>query len=507
MSIEELSKKNTKRVIIFLIVCFSSFVPLTIGGILLDETNNVVVGTILLILAGIIFVGSIVWVSIVCGKLNSQINRIKLQYNIDMINKREGKNIFKTTTDEEVEFFEEYFTVNGRVLNYNEFTFASGFNMMTLEMTASITFFNDNDIPLIIPLDLDLIDEIENKNIKLINKDELDFYLSNVEIAFKQAKKALALHPTVFLLMEFKKNKEDAKKFGKRNFIASLIYIGFFVLFLGFNILLGWLGGSEQGIEISNKMGMDIIVKVVFTVILILLMVIKSNKFHIISKASIALYLILYWLGIFYFPGKVNVIIEIIFTTLFFAIGFNELYRVKDKVNEVTGKKEEFNRFLGIGAFSFLFLTFNMLEFTFVDDGIAFLIGIIIAGILTIVTVVAIIIYMSKHKDLEKKQKTNIWVTGIICPLVFGFFLSSVYITNLNYALDSSEPVINYYEIIELEKGDDDSNDTAIIIIDGKEVDISISAEEYFKLEVGDTLKVYYSKGAFNLPYYYHIPE
>ena len=40
--------------------------------------------------------------------------------------------------------------------------------------------------------------------------------------------------------------------------------------------------------------------------------------------------------------------------------------------------------------------------------------------------------------------------------------------------------------------------------IDGKEVEISISNEEYHILKVGDQLEVYYSNGAFNMPYYYH---
>ena len=70
MTLEELQKKNNKMVIIFLIGFFSSFIPFIPGAILLDETDNVVLGTILLILAGVIFVGSIVWIAIVSGGLN-----------------------------------------------------------------------------------------------------------------------------------------------------------------------------------------------------------------------------------------------------------------------------------------------------------------------------------------------------------------------------------------------------------------------------------------------------
>ena len=507
MSINELNKKNTRMVIIFCVAFFLSFIPFTIGAILLDETSDNIFGIILIILGGVIFIGSIVWVLLVSRKLMKQINQLRVEHNRGMLSKREFKNIFKTTTDEEVEFLEEYFTVNGEVFNYSDFNFAAGFNSIKLEIEASITIFNDSSVtPLIIPLDLDLIEEIENKKIKLVNKEELDFYIDNFDVAYKQTKKLLSFHPVPFLVMEFIKNKEDGKKFGKRNLIRFLISTGLFVLFLAFNILIMWLGGSETGVDFSNKIDMDIIVKVIFSIILILLIFVKSSKFHIISKASIALYLVLYWLGIFYFPGKLNVVVEMIFAILFFAIGFNELYRNKDKVNEKTGKKEEFNRFFGIGGFSSVLLAFNALNFTLVDEGLPFLIGIIIAGIMTIITIVGIILYMSKHKDLEKKQKISIWTAGILCPLVFGFLLSSVFIINLNYALDFNEPEITYYEVIELEKGDEES-DKAVIVIDGKEVEISISVEEYYDLAVGDMLKVHYNKGAFNMPYFYHIPE
>ena len=505
MTLEELQKKNNKMVIIFLIGFFSSFVPFIPGAILVDEGNNVVLGIILLVLAGILFVGSIVCIAIVSGGLNKKMNQMRIDHNRQMLSKREFKNVFTTTTLEEVEFFEEYFTVNGKVLNYCNYDFAAGFNCMTLEMTASITFFNDSgDTPLIIPLDLDLIEEIEKKNINLINKEELDFYINNFDVAYKQAKRALAIQPALFMLMEFKKNKVDAKKFGKRNLIASLFYIGSFVLFLGINILLMWLGQSKEGIEFSNKIGMDIIIKVIFTVILLLMIFVKSTRYHIVSKTSIDLYLILYWVGIFYFPGKVNVILMLIFAFLLLAIGLNELYRNKGKIDEKTGKKEEMNRFIGISMFLFLLLMFNVMEFTYVDDGLPYLVAIIIAGVITIITIICIIIYLSKHKGLEKKKITEIWLCGIIFPLIFGWILCSLTIVNLNYALDPHEPIIKYYEIIELEKGDNNSSDKAIIIIDDKEVEISISAEEYHKLEVGEELEVYYSNGAFNMPYYYH---
>ena len=55
--------------------------------------------------------------------------------------------------------------------------------------------------------------------------------------------------------------------------------------------------------------------------------------------------------------------------------------------------------------------------------------------------------------------------------ILIGYYFSIVTVNNLNFALDNSEPIINKYEIIELENGDDNENDSAKVIINGVEYD------------------------------------
>ena len=91
--------------------------------------------------------------------------------------------------------------------------------------------------------------------------------------------------------------------------------------------------------------------------------------------------------------------------------------------------------------------------------------------------------------------------------LFAGYYFSLVTVNNLNFALDNSEPIINSYEILELENGDDNENDSAKVIINGVEYEISISDYEYETLKVGDMLEVYYYEGTFGLSYYIHYSE
>lgn len=506
MDLADLIKRRNKYLIIYLILAFIvTFIPVIFGAVILDSKPNDAFGIILVILGGLIFVSSTVWLCVACGKINKKINRMKCQSDAEKIKLKTGNRIFKTTNDEVIEFNDDFFMINDQLNYYNNYSCIASFRMVKDLLIPCIVMGTEDSEPYIIDLDGDLLDVLEESKLEVLNKEELDFYINNIEVALKQANKQYVFSPRPFMVMEFKKNKEDAKKFSKRTIIYIISSIILFLFVIGINVLLIWLGDSKEGIEFSNKIGMDLIIKIVFSIILIALIFVKSEGYSIYTKIAIGLYLIVYWLGRISFNERINLLIDYIFMIGFAICGLYESYRSWKKEGNF---KKFYNRYYGITVFLGLMQMFvAFFDFAFVNDGMPWLIALYITLFILLVSIVFIIIYIKKHSEQTKKQKIISVILTIFWTFLIGYYVSIISVINLNYAIDNSLPIINSYEIIELENGDDNESDSAKVMIDGKEISISISDEEYHKLSVGDEIEVYYHKGAFGLAYYIHYSE
>ena len=269
---EKLIKKRNKYLIIYLLVAFvGTFIPLIPGAFLLDADSNSIFGIILMILSGVILISSTVIYCLIGPKLTRQINEEKAKRDLVKLQTKTGNRIYKTLNGEEIEFGSDFFTVDGKIDYYDKYSCIAYFRFDKKVLIPCIVLGINDEEPFIIDLDGDLLDILEESNINILNKDELDFYLNNINDAIKQVNKTYTFNPQPYILMEFKKNKADAKKFRNRNLIYILFSIGFFVLSIAFYVLILWLGDSKEGIEFSDKIGMDIIIKIIFSIVLILL--------------------------------------------------------------------------------------------------------------------------------------------------------------------------------------------------------------------------------------------
>ena len=147
---------------------------------------------------------------------------------------------------------------------------------------------------------------------------------------------------------------------------------------------------------------------------------------------------------------------------------------------------------------------FTAFDLTFKEEGKPWLVALYIDIFLFLIALCFIVYYLKKNKDKPKKEKGLFIGVSVFWAIVGGYYLAIISLINLNYSLDKSIPIVNSYEIIELENGDDSEGDKATIIIDGTEYRITISDEEYHELSVGDMLEVYYYEGAFKIGYFIH---
>lgn len=503
---EELIKKSNKYLIIYLLVgIVGSFVPLIPGAFLLDADSNSIFGIILMILSGVILISSTVIYSLVGPKLTRQINEERAKRDLVKLQTKTGNRIYKTLNGEEIEFGSDFFTVDGKIDYYDKYSCLAYFRLDKKVLIPCIILGISDEEPFVLDLDGDLLDILEEANINILNKDELEFYINNITEAIKQVNKTYSFNPQPYILMEFKKNKADVKKFRNRNLIYILFSIGFFVLSIAFYVLILWLGDTKDGIEFSNKIGMDIIIKIIFSIVLILLIFVKSGKYSIYSKVITGLYVIIFWLSRILLDTRANLLIDYIFMIVFILVGAFELFK---KYKQEKSHKDSFNRYFGIAIFMALPQMFTaFLDFTFVNEGLPWLYALFGDLFIVAVFVLLSILYLRKQNNKTKKQKVGL-IAGVMTAVLFiGYYFSIITVSNLNFALDNSDPIINKYEIIELENGDDNDNDSAKVIINGVEYEISISDYEYETLKVGDMLEVYYYEGAFGLSYYIHYSE
>lgn len=503
---EELIKKSNKYLIIYLLVAFvGTFIPLIPGAFLLDADSTSIIGIILMILSGVILISSTVIYCLIGPKLTRQINEERAKRDLLKLQTKTGNRIYKTLNGEEIEFGSDFFTVDGKMHYYDKYSCLGYFRFDEKQLIPCIILGISDEEPFVIDLDGDLLDILEEANINILNKDELEFYINNIKEALKQVSKAYSFNHQPYISMEFKKNKADAKKFRNRNLIYILFSIGFFVLSIAFYVLILWLGDSKEGIEFSNKIGMDIIIKIIFSIVLILLIFVKSSKYSIYSKVITGLYVIIFWLSRILLDTRANLLIDYIFMIVFMLLGAFELYK---KYKQEKSHKDSFNRYFGIAIFMALPQMFTaFLDFTFVNEGLPWLYALFGDLFIVAVFVLLLILYLRKQKEKTKKQKVGL-IAGVMTAVLFiGYYFSIITVSNLNFALDNSEPIINSYEILELENGDDNENDSAKVIINGVEYEISISDYEYETLKVGDMLEVYYYEGAFGLSYYIHYSE
>ena len=173
---------------------------------------------------------------------------------------------------------------------------------------------------------------------------------------------------------------------------------------------------------------------------------------------------------------------------------------------DVENKKFNFNtpthaRFLVLGCVVLLMVVLGAMSFTMLDDNSFLLETLIFVVITLIVGLIIIIKNINKNKTQTKFKKVGKITVSVICLIMGGFLFGYFGLLGANYAFDTSKPEVVNRAIINLYLGDDNSSSKATVIIDGKEIKVSISDAEYYSYKVGDNITLYKFKGAFNKAY------
>lgn len=497
----ELQKKYGVYVLLFLSSYLVLIVLLILGGMFLSK-GITFLGAFLLCLAALCFIVPLIAFIFATRKYKPLIYEAITKEIREKLTNIDGKKIFMSEDNKEIEFEEGSFRYGNRSFRYEDFLFLitaqNKAKLLSNIVELELLMFS-GELAICVPLNGDLLSEIKRDNINLTNEADLQYLIDNTHVAVKQLMRRAAFQTIQTKTpLSFAKNEEE-KKIAKRANAKQIIFGTIILLIImGINILFVWLGETEEGLQISDTLTFNLGFKLVLSGIILGLALIKSSNIRWIGKLIFILYLIIYWLGIAYLPPRFNVLITFVFAFIFVAVGILVL-------DKKTYKNRPLNRLIGFGMFLFVLLIYNTTDFNIIDLGGIGIISVIIAGILSLASIFAIIIYNRRKMaagEMTKKSATITAITLPLCTMLFGFLIFFFGMQNLNYCLDTSEPELIVEEVVELKKGGSNSSDSAVVIIDGNKVEIPIPTSLYFELEVGDSIRVSLYAGGLGFEYF-----
>lgn len=118
---------------------------------------------------------------------------------------------------------------------------------------------------------------------------------------------------------------------------------------------------------------------------------------------------------------------------------------------------------------------------------------------ITVILILKDKIPIHNEKNNTKGGKASIIIIAVF--VLLGLTWSSA--EHLNFALDTSEPIVYEETIVEKRKSGGKSTSYYFYVeIDGEEYKMNVSSNTYREYEEGDTFKILYYEGAFNDPFY-----
>ncbi len=505
METKKILKEILLSVIVYSLIAFACWTITLFIGISLIDNNQVVFGTVSIIIGIILIVFSTVKFIINMVKLNKKLRLADKENILKLINLTENKNEFLSLNNEKIMFYSDYLMFENEMINYESLNCYFAFNIKKsffTEKTLVIKFFND-EVAFSIKVDQDILKTLENKKINIENNLDYLYFLNNTDECLKIMNKIISLNPNmedVFLF--FAKDNEEKiqeKKIKRKNNINSIIaIIVMLILSIGFIAITTWLSDSKDGVAFSNNIKFDLIVKIIFSIVVALCFFVKPKKFNIYTRLTFIAFLLFYWAGIFFFDDRLNQIVIHVFTYLFLIIGITKL-RTEYKNSENKKSLNPFNRFIAVGAFLALAILYFVYDIGYSNDYI-FLYGLIISVFISLIAMLVISIKYKKNKS-NKKNFILAMVLIPICLLTIGTASVSFEIMSINYMFDYSDGV-EYIVIVKKLDDDEDYSEAKVYFeIDGVEYNVGISQEEYFNLKIGDYIKVIKYNGFLNLTY------
>jgi len=494
MNYIDLQKIQSKKVLIGSVIFFVSLIGLISGGVISIQENIELLGISLITIASIEFILSIVISIKYIKKTNKEIRYALYDYFKNEFTKYDGNRIFKSIKGEQVIFNEDSFYIENNKYDYKDAIISifirskMGFLSSILTPFISIKIEDSNTI---LPISRDLIDVL---NDNLSNKKDLEYFFNEKEKVEKGLMLSLMFAQNGDIPFRFIKNKEEEKETKKANVKGLLIVFGIFTLLILFMFLINPI------MDKVKDLGLDYFLpKIIYSIIILFLILFKRKESKISSKIILIVYLVLYWIILFTLPGGFNILLNCIYVYILMIHGYRQL-------EEGIHSENPSNRYIFFAIVLMLFVMMNIFDIHVDRVWILYVIG---AGIMIPLAILFLIKLLKQHKiDKEniyydsKKAMGNIIGMAFVI-ITFGSLMSAFTLITLNVALDTSEAVVTQEEIVKLKDEGDYTSFKAIVIINGKEVELSIEEEQYESFEIGDYIYVSTYEGAFGLNYYF----
>ncbi len=229
---------------------------------------------------------------------------------------------------------------------------------------------------------------------------------------------------------------------------------------------------------------------------LLLILFIEINtlgikSFPIIQRVNLLLFTGVLIFAYFYNNDRVEYLVYLgwIFPTCYIL--------VKDYIRNYKPKTREYprNRMVMIFALGVFFIILPIGDFNVINDITAILYGVAVGIIITILMFLIMILI---------KYDMNKGFLIVLSTLIASPLISFLLIIGINYALDTSEPQIKEYEIIELDVDTGFRQPTTYEVyfeIDDKSYHVGVEKDLYYQLEVGDNIDIFLYEGFFKLEY------
>ncbi len=485
-----------------LIVIFSSIalcIGLIIPGSILIEKDTFGIGVTLCCIGVLQFIIGIIFSIVYFGKRRKPLLELRIMEIKETLNRCENKKEFLTSKKESFSFDDHQFLYNGRYFTYADYecyaVIENKIKALSNQLTLSLAFVKGKEV-ILIPLDKDVLSEMEKYGLKFVNQEDFEFYLENMDNLTKKVSHKLMYSLDPIIPLFFPKNAEEKKQFKKEKLIKTIISIASLALMLGIYFLLLWLSNSKTGNDISKKIGFSWIMKALFSFAFLATAFVKAKKVNWYYKLIIISFVVFYWITLFT-SNRIFDFFLCIYSVIFFISGI--LFADKKDLNNTL-----INRFFGMFSIIVLFQVLNVADFSYQNDSLLWLYSIIPAALIMIAIVLIICIYYSrlrKKEKIRKKKMVYAYLTGIFGGLMLGYIWSVGMISNLNYALDFSTPQIIDC-VVEKLVMDSKASDKAIVIYEEEKIEVSITRDEYYTLEEGDILPISLYQGAFRISYY-----
>ncbi len=254
----------------------------------------------------------------------------------------------------------------------------------------------------------------------------------------------------------------------------------------------------------STTRSADTVICIILTAIFAYFVLFESQK-HPSYIAMMSVITVSYWLKVI-LPQFARIVVLIdMFLPIAIIVYFVMAIKAGVFLNQREKERNDFRC-----CIPFLTTAFELMmrsisnAFFFASDGLPFLIvGAIIGGILTIVHIV---------KGIMKKEKGFIHY-GILSLSIFTITAAfcMMILLNINYAFDFSKPERETAVIVDAEKEYKRSyrrhsisymRYEFTVLVNGEEIDISVSSKQYYELSVGDSVIINKYKGALGSHYY-----